>query len=86
MTVFPKTLTLNWPMILLLMMMMSSYKDTRVFDPMKSETYRAIQEDNMGYRDHRAHEVPQPVQTKVFQPHQMVRINYFSSISDPSNP
>ena len=39
---------------------------------MKSETFRAIQEDNMGYVDNRVHEVPQPVQTKVFQPNKMV--------------
>lgn len=40
---------------------------------MKSETFRAIQEDNMGYQDHRAHQgAPQNVQTKVYQPKQMV--------------
>lgn len=49
------------------------YKNTRVFDPLKSETYRALQEENMGYVDNRVHEVPQPVQTKVFQPNKMVR-------------
>uniref|UniRef100_A0A1L8DV65 Putative class e vacuolar protein-sorting machinery protein hse1 isoform x2 n=1 Tax=Nyssomyia neivai TaxID=330878 RepID=A0A1L8DV65_9DIPT len=42
------------------------YKRTVLFDPLKSETYRAIQEDN--YDVGNSHEVPQPVQTKVFQP------------------
>ncbi|XP_059613350.1 PDZ and LIM domain protein 3 isoform X3 [Phlebotomus argentipes] len=42
------------------------YKKTVLYDPLKSETYRAIQEDT--YDVGNPHEVPQPVQTKVFQP------------------
>uniref|UniRef100_A0A1B0CM00 Zasp-like motif domain-containing protein n=1 Tax=Lutzomyia longipalpis TaxID=7200 RepID=A0A1B0CM00_LUTLO len=42
------------------------YKRTVLFDPLKSETYRAIQEES--YDVGNAHEVPQPVQTKVFHP------------------
>lgn len=49
-----------------------SYKKTVVYDPLKSETYRAIQEDNMGYQDQRVHEQPQPVQTRVFHPNRMI--------------
>ncbi|GAB0090463.1 Z band alternatively spliced PDZ-motif protein 66, isoform E [Sergentomyia squamirostris] len=43
------------------------YKRTVLFDPLKSETYRAIQEENYDGGSN-PYEVPQPVQTKVFQP------------------
>ncbi|KAG4077421.1 hypothetical protein HA402_002848 [Bradysia odoriphaga] len=43
------------------------YKKTVVFDPAKSETYRALQEDQYGYGE-RVQEVPIPVQTRVYQP------------------
>ncbi|XP_055700822.1 LIM domain-binding protein 3 isoform X3 [Phlebotomus papatasi] len=42
------------------------YKRTVLYDPLKSETYRAIQEET--YDVGNPHEVPQPVQTKVFHP------------------
>ncbi|XP_037905222.1 uncharacterized protein LOC119647941 isoform X3 [Hermetia illucens] len=45
------------------------YKRTVVYDPSKSETYRAVQEE--GYGD-RVTEIPVPVQTKVFHPNRMV--------------
>jgi len=47
------------------------YKNTVLFDPSKSETYKALQEDGYGYGD-RTQEVTVPVQTKVFHPNRMV--------------
>jgi len=43
------------------------YKKTVVFDPSKSDTYRALQEDQYGYGE-RVQEIPIPVQTRVYQP------------------
>lgn len=48
-----------------------SYKKTLVYDPSKSETYRAIQEEGYGNADY-TQEVTVPVQTKVFHPNRMV--------------
>jgi len=47
-----------------------SYKKTVVYDPLKSETYRALQESS--YTDDRVREVATPVQPKVFQPNRLV--------------
>ncbi|XP_055841379.1 uncharacterized protein LOC129908706 isoform X2 [Episyrphus balteatus] len=47
------------------------YKKTLQYDPSKSETYRAIQEEGYGYGD-RASELSNPVQPKVFHPNRMV--------------
>jgi len=46
------------------------YKKTVVFDPLKSETYRALQESS--YEGERVQEVTAPAQTRVFQPNRMV--------------
>lgn len=46
-----------------------SYKKTVVYDPLKSETYRAIQENV--YIGERAQE-SNPVQPRVFQPNRLV--------------
>jgi hypothetical protein len=46
------------------------YKPTVVYDPLKSETYRAIQENSFG--NERAHEVATPIQPRVFQPNRCV--------------
>ncbi|CRK96113.1 CLUMA_CG009547, isoform C [Clunio marinus] len=46
------------------------YKKTVVYDPLKSETYRALQESS--YTDDRVREVATPVQPKVFQPNRLV--------------
>ncbi|KAJ6640625.1 PDZ and LIM domain protein 1 [Pseudolycoriella hygida] len=43
------------------------YKKTVVFDPSKSDTYRALQEEQYGYGE-RVQEIPIPVQTRVYQP------------------
>lgn len=48
-----------------------SYKKTVVYDPSKSETYRAIQEEGYGNAEY-THEVTVPVQPKVFHPNRMV--------------
>jgi len=48
-----------------------SYKKTVVFDPSKSDTYRALQEDQYGYGE-RVQEIPIPVQTRVYQPNRLV--------------
>ena len=48
-----------------------SYKKTLVYDPSKSETYRAIQEEGYGNADY-TQEVTVPVQPKVFHPNRMV--------------
>ncbi|KAM7359096.1 PDZ_signaling and DUF4749 domain-containing protein Zasp66 isoform 7-T7 [Cochliomyia hominivorax] len=47
------------------------YKKTVVYDPSKSETYRAIQEEGYGNADY-TQEVTVPVQTKVFHPNRLV--------------
>lgn len=49
---------------------MCSYKKTVVFDPLKSETYRALQEN--AYSNDKAHEVAAPPQTRVFKPNKLV--------------
>jgi len=46
------------------------YKKTVVYDPLKSETYRALQESS--YAGERAQEVTTPVQPRVFQPNRLV--------------
>lgn len=43
------------------------YKKTVVFDPSKSETYRAIQ-DEQGFGAPRVHEIPITVQHQTYQP------------------
>lgn len=43
------------------------YKKTVVFDPSKSETYRALQEDQ-GFGAPRVHEIPITVQHQTYQP------------------
>ncbi|XP_037940163.1 uncharacterized protein LOC119673023 isoform X11 [Teleopsis dalmanni] len=48
------------------------YKKTLVFDPSKSETYRAIQEEDYGMNDSTPHEVTVPIQHKVFHPNRLV--------------
>lgn len=68
-----------------------SYKKTLVFDPLKSETYRALQEQ--GYPTGNYQELPVPaIQPKVFSPNRLVpgkvcfhfffksNFNYFSFI------
>ncbi|XP_065359144.1 uncharacterized protein Zasp66 isoform X2 [Calliphora vicina] len=47
------------------------YKKTVVYDPSRSETYRAIQEEGYGNADF-TEEVTVPVQPKVFHPNRMV--------------
>lgn len=47
-----------------------SYKKTVVYDPLKSETYRALQESS--YAHERVQEVAAPVQPRVFQPNRLV--------------
>lgn len=47
-----------------------SYKKTVVYDPLKSETYRALQESS--YAHERVQEVTTPVQPRVFQPNRLV--------------
>lgn len=44
------------------------YKKTVVFDPSKSETYRAIQDEQQGYAAPRVHEIPITVQHQTYQP------------------
>ena len=51
-------------------MLQKSYKKTVVYDPLKSETYRALQEST--YVGERAQEVTTPVQPRVFQPNRLV--------------
>ena len=51
-------------------MMIFSYKKTVVFDPLKSETYRALQENT--YSNEKVHEVASPAQTRVFKPNKVV--------------
>jgi hypothetical protein len=46
------------------------YKKTVVFDPLKSETYRALQESTYSSSDVR--EVAAPAQTRVFMPNKLV--------------
>ncbi|XP_039963314.1 uncharacterized protein LOC126762434 isoform X8 [Bactrocera neohumeralis] len=48
------------------------YKKTLHFDPSKSETYRAIQEEGYGNGYAPPQEVTVPVQPKVFQPNRLV--------------
>lgn len=47
------------------------YKKTVLYDPSKSETYRAIQEEGYGNADY-TEEVTVPVQPKIFHPQRMV--------------
>lgn len=44
------------------------YKKTVVFDPAKSETYRALQ-DEQQYGGARVHEIPITVQHQTYNPH-----------------
>lgn len=44
------------------------YKKTVVFDPSKSETYRAIQDEQFGVPQPRVHEIPITVQHQTYQP------------------
>lgn len=46
----------------------SRYKKTVVFDPSKSETYRALQ-DEQQYGGARVHEIPITVQHQTYNPH-----------------
>ena len=46
----------------------NSYKKTVVFDPCKSETYRALQEGT----GEGLQEVPNPIQPKTFAPNRLV--------------
>lgn len=46
----------------------SRYKKTVVFDPAKSETYRALQ-DEQQYGGARVHEIPITVQHQTYNPH-----------------
>jgi len=46
------------------------YKKTVVYDPSKSETYRALQEQSYG--DHIPVEIPVPVQTKVYNANRLI--------------
>lgn len=48
----------------------NSYKKTVVYDPLKSETYRALQEDAF-YGD-KLQEVTTPIQQKTFHPNRLV--------------
>jgi hypothetical protein len=48
----------------------NSYKKTVVYDPLKSETYRALQENTFCVEG--AREITTPVQPKVFQPNRLV--------------
>lgn len=47
-----------------------SYKKTVVYDPMKSETFRAVQENL--YTNDKVQEVAAPVQPRVFMPNRLV--------------
>lgn len=46
------------------------YKKTVVYDPMKSETFRALQENS--YAHEKVHEVSVPAQPRVFMPNRVV--------------
>lgn len=46
------------------------YKKTVVYDPMKSETFRALQES--AYANEKVHEVAHPAQPRVFMPNRVV--------------
>jgi len=46
------------------------YKKTVVYDPMKSETFRALQENSYAYE--KVHEVAHPAQPRVFMPNRVV--------------
>lgn len=46
--------------------MKNSYKKTVVFDPSRSETYRAVQDDHYGGST--VHEIPIQVQGQTYQP------------------
>lgn len=48
-------------------MLVISYKKTLVYDPSKSETFKAVQEEGYG-GDSVPHEITVPAQTKVYQP------------------
>ncbi|CAO1368047.1 unnamed protein product [Diamesa serratosioi] len=60
------------------------YKKTVVYDPLKSETYRAIQENS--FNGGQMQEVNIPVQQKVFQPNRMVPGKKPSSSYPPPDP
>lgn len=47
----------------------SRYKKTVVFDPAKSETYRALQDEQQVYGGARVHEIPITVQHQTYNPH-----------------
>jgi hypothetical protein len=47
-----------------------SYKKTVVYDPMKSDTFRAVQENL--YINDKIQEVTAPVQPRVFMPNRLV--------------
>ena len=47
-----------------------SYKKTVVYDPLKSETYKALQENS--YAGHPVQEVAAPAHQRVFQPNKMI--------------
>jgi hypothetical protein len=59
------------------------YKKTVLYDPSKSETFRAIQEEGYGYSDTTPREVTIPVQTKVYQPNRLVPGKKSQSTSVP---
>ncbi|XP_036338105.1 uncharacterized protein LOC118747970 [Rhagoletis pomonella] len=65
---------------------MSSYKKTLHFDPSKSETYRAIQEEGGYGNGYAPQEVTVPVQPKVFQPNRLVPGKKPSSAAPVSYP
>lgn len=53
---------------------MHSYKKTVVYDPLKSETYRFLQEQETSYAGQQGpvQEVTNPIQPRVFQPNRLV--------------
>lgn len=53
---------------------MYSYKKTVVYDPLKSETYRFLQEQETSYAGQQGpvQEVASPIQPRVFQPNRLV--------------
>jgi len=62
---------------------LDGYKKTVLYDPSKSETFRAIQEEGYGYSDTTPREVTIPVQTKVYQPNRLVPGKKSQSTSVP---
>jgi len=59
------------------------YKKTVVYDPLKSETYRALQENS--FAGERAHE-SNPIQPRVFQPNRMIPAKKPVSSFPPPDP